>query len=288
VIAGEDRQPTAPQYLAALERAVRERTDLELTRRPIAGQPYPLTRLASRGQGPLMLLVAGIHGDEIAGPLTLLRQLHAMAQQAHDRGIGLIVYPLVNPAAFQARTRHGPMDGGSCGTNDFLRYELDDGSLLDDIGSGRRFTRWHWSSAPGLGLELPAATVALHRALRADPLRRVVAAVDLHQDHITPVDAPLAYHYAFGDLSRYAAIVARLRQIITLASGRTIDAGQASPMQTDEQGFIVRHDGTVTDLLHRLGAGHAVTVETTGNTPLELALRVNQVWIEGLLEQLGP
>ena len=198
------RSPTtATSYCDALEEVAGE---LVLERHPVTHgeRTYPLPRLASPAPlpgGPLLLLTAGIHGDERAGPLSILEHLEAIARRARERGVGLIVYPLCNPSGFEAGTRYN-IDGdrGELGNNDFLRYELPDGRLVGDIGRGRTFSRWRWSSDPDLDARLPAETVLLHALLRREPLERVGAAIDLHQDRITPAARPLAYDYAFGDL----------------------------------------------------------------------------------------
>jgi len=250
---------------------------------------YPLPRLASPEQGgPLLLISAGFHGDERAGPLSILEHLEEIVSYARERGVGLILYPLCNPSGFEAGTRYNiEGDRGELGNNDFLRYELADGRIVGDVGRGRPFTRWRWSSDPALGARLPAETARLHALLRREPLEHVAAAVDLHQDHFTTVDRPLSYGYAFGDLSRYAPILAVVGREIALARHLSVCAGQPDATTTDGAGLIVRHDGTLPDLFHRLGARHGVTVETTGNTPLGLACRVNLIWIRGVIELLS-
>jgi hypothetical protein len=120
----------------------------------------------------------------------------------------------------------------------------------------------------------------------------VRAALDLHQDLLTEAAPPAAYHYAFGDFSRYRAIVEELRAIIPIFAHTALDAGYAHSTQptptSDADGFILRHDGSLSDLFHRLGAEHSITAETTGATPLDLACRVNLIWIRGLIELIGP
>ena len=58
-------------------------------------------------------------------------------------------------------------------------------------------------------------------------------------------------------------------------------------MRTDREGFIVRHDGTFGDLMHRLGVAYSVTAETTGKTPIDTACRVNWLWIKGLIDMVA-
>jgi len=253
-------------------------------------QSYPFFHFASpaddtAADAPVLLLTAGLHGDERAGPITLVRHAPAILERAQQSGLRLSVYPLVNPSGFDNNTRYNADgDRGEEGNNDFLRYQLEDGSWRGDLGSGGDFRRWAWSCDPLLGARLPQETALLHTLLRQQPLDRLVAALDLHQDCITPTDHPFAYHYAFGDLGRYVPIVRQVETLLPVARLRAIGAGQQFAMKTDKNGFLVRHDGTLTDLFHRLGARHSVAVETTGDTPLDVACEVNLLWVEGLIE----
>ena len=165
-----------------------------------------------------------------------------------------------------------------------MRYELENGALTDDIGRGAKTTRWYWSSDRRLALDLPAETQLMHDLLRRDPLENIVAVLDLHQDTISRIDGAAAYHYAFGDLAVYGRIVEAIRRTVPVLAHKVISAGQSSGMRTDKEGFIVRHDGTLGDLMHRLGATYTVTAETTGRTPLDTACRVNWLWIKGLVD----
>lgn len=253
----------------------------------------------------VLLIRAGIHGDERAGPLMLAQHLADLFVRARALAIGLVVYPLDNPSGYQHGLRYNAdHDRGAEGNNDCLRYRLDDDSASGAPGRGDPpFAGWHWSDDPALGLPLPLETRVMLRHLRAEPLDRLAAVLDLHQDHLTPALGPAAYHYAFGDLHRYDGIVARVREQVPLLARTRIGAGfgtcidpqghiTAPPVladapTSDEHGFIVRHDGTLTDLAWRLGAQHAVAPETSGATPLHAAIAVNLAWAEGLLELLA-
>ena len=286
----DERLRTTTGYNVKLEELAAGRRDIEITRHRLegTGAGYDFYRIVSRGTRPddrFMLIRAGIHGDEVAGPLTLIRYFDRLFDYAHKRGVKLIVYPLGNPAGFDARQRYNTAEGeGSGVNNDFLRYELDNGNRVDDIRRGATFKRWYWSSDSRLNLELPAETRLMHQLLRREPIENIVAALDLHQDNISRIGQAAAYHYAFGDLPVYGRIVEAIRKIVPVLDHRVISAGQGGGMRTDRDGFIVRHDGTLGDLLHRLGVAHAVTAETTGKTPIDTACRVNWQWIRGLIE----
>jgi hypothetical protein len=135
--------------------------------------------------------------------------------------------------------------------------------------------------------------------VREDPNGQVVAAFDLHQDLVTDGLGPCAYHYAFGDLSRYDGIVARLREVVPPLAGFDMDAGfgeqiddqgrllpktSAAPVRSDSNGFIVRYDGSFSDFYHRVGAAHSIATETSGATPVAQACLVNMIWMTGVME----
>lgn len=268
---------------------------------------YRLLRIASQplpADAPLLLVRAGVHGDETAGPIALARHLDGMLERAARLGVGMIVYPLGNPSGYQHGTRYnGDHDAGTEGNNDFLRYVLPGGAIRGGLAPGERCTRWLWASDPSLGIRLPAETALMHRLLRGEPLARIVAALDLHQDNLTPHVPPAAYHYLFGEPAIYAPVLERVRALVPLLAhtaigagfGTVIDAhgavlGEPDPARasrSDACGCITRHDGTLTDLLHRMGVAHCVAPETTGATPLADAVAVNLAWVEGLQDLLA-
>lgn len=277
-------------YYAELKRLAAARKDIQIKSHRLKhwDAAYDFFRIASRGikrNDKIMLVRAGIHGDEVAGPLTIIQYFNRIFDYAHKRGLKLIIYPLGNPAGFDAKQRyHADSSQGAGVNNDFLLYELENGELRDDIGRGAKFKRWYWSSDRRLNHELPAETVLMHGLLRRDPLESIVAFLDLHQDRISPINRAASYHYAFGDLSVFGKIVDSVNKTVPVLAHKMIGAGQSSRMRTNTEGFIVRHDGTLGDLLHRLGATYSVTSETTGKTPLEKACQVNWLWIKGLID----
>ncbi|ACN15691.1 putative fusion protein (N:peptidase-C:desuccinylase) [Desulforapulum autotrophicum HRM2] len=286
----DERLRKTTGYYAELKKLVAGRSDIRIEGHLLKqrNSETDFYRIVSRDVKPndrFMIIRAGIHGDEVAGPLTIIRYFNRIFDYAHKRGIKLIIYPLGNPTGYDARQRYNTDEGeGSDFNNDFVRYELENGKLVDDIRRGAKFKRWYLSSDSRLNLNLPAETLLMHHLLRRDPLENIVAALDLHQDNISKIDYPAAYHYAFGDLSVYGRIVEAIHKTVPILAHKVINAGQNSGMRTDREGFIVRHDGTFGDLMYRLGVSYPVTAETTGKTPIETACRVNWLWIKGLVD----
>lgn len=279
-----------PHHLALVNRLAIDAVDrgMRAEMRPIrhADGRWPLLRIddVSRAGKPIVLVTAGTHGEEIAGPMTFHHRFADIADAAAAHGLRLVCYPLLNPSGFARGTRYGA-DGAPSGNNDYLRYRLGDGRWVWDLPSDAFVAEWRWSSDERLGIALPPETAAAHAWLKEEDWPRVAAAVDLHQDFLSPDQSPGAYHYAFGDLERYAAIVEDVSRIVRIASDRAFavdPSGAAEAMRSDARGFIVRHDGSLSDLWHRLGVAHAITVETLGGTSVEDAIRVNLAWIKGL------
>ena len=281
------------KFYPPLLRKLKNRQDIVIKKYKLhyKGGNYDFLRIASKSinsQDNVILICAGIHGEETAGPLTILNFINEIVDYIHQNNLKCVIYPLINPSGFKNCTRYNiDNDRGEYGNNDFLRYEIKKGILVDDLTKSKNgsFKKWYWSSDKKLGLKLPQETVLMHKVLKNDPLSKVIAVLDLHQDYIS--DAPsAAYQYTFGDNSVYNDIINKIKKIIPLYKNKNIEAGEASPIRSDNQGFIKRHDGSLTDLVYRLGVKHCITVETTGKTPLKTAQEVNLIWIFGVVDIL--
>lgn len=65
--------------------------------------------LTGAEDGPVLAVLAGVHGDEYEGPLALAE---CLAELAPERLRGsILAVPVANPAAFAAGTRESPLDG---------------------------------------------------------------------------------------------------------------------------------------------------------------------------------
>ncbi len=253
----------------------------------------------------ILLIRAGIHGDEVAGVLTLMKHIGEIVNYAHTRGVKLIVFPLDNPSGFEGRTRYNiEGDRGDAGNNDFVRYILSDGSITDDLGSQNEFKAWKWSSDPMFAIHLPKETAMIHAQLKKLPLSRIIGVIDLHGDNF--INQPYAYHYAYGDVRRYHEIAENIRAVVPILANEYVNSGYLNgpdfvpeivrdgkivlddpDLKSDADGFIVRYEGSLPDLMQRLGAEHAITVETTGVVPEAIGDKVNMIWIKGLIDQIA-
>lgn len=230
------------------------------------GRAYPLLCLTTPGERELVV-TAGFHGEEPAGPLTLLEHFDEVAEAAREHRVALRVFPCVNPSGFEGGHRYNA--SGEQPNNDFLRYELEPGIFGDEVLAGQPFVRWHPYE------QSPRETRALHRELarHATPS----GALDLHQD--AWVQAKCFYAYHFGDPAPYRALVRE-----SLAHAKVaIHLAVHNLLRTDRWGLIVHHDGSNSDWFHRRGVPHVAVLETTTRTPMEQCHAINLTWIRGMI-----
>jgi hypothetical protein len=233
------------------------------------GVDHPLLMAQTPGHRNLVI-TAGFHGDEVAGPLTLLEHLPAIVDHARRREVGLRVYPCLNPSGFTDLTRYNR--SGESPNNDFLRYEIEPGQWVDVLpqGTSAGFLRWV------VFRDSPKETRALLAELQDAP--RPDAALDIHQDPW--LGGRCAYAYTFGPRAAYLPLVAASEAVVPIARARQVD----DDVHTDADGLIELHDGSVTDYLFRRGVPFAAALETTTDTPLPLAHQVNLAWILGFID----
>lgn len=242
------------------------------------GKSYPFSRVVSPVIGPtdkVVLIRAGTHGEEISGPLTILQELPQMAKVATRRGLKLIIYPLVNPDGFENSTRYSKSQKTG---DDFVRYANDgykgkEQSLPVD-------TRIAWKLTSKCNAEVSQETEAMQLEMLKIPWRRVVAFIDFHQDYWLPKgkNGPAAYFYIFGDRKMYLPLSRAVRKFLPIYSDRVSMKEESA----DKDGFVSCNDGSFADAVHKMGVRHSVVVETTGSTPLDLAVAVNMVWFNGI------
>jgi predicted deacylase len=231
------------------------------------GVEYPLFRLTLPGERWLVI-TSGFHGEEPAGPLTLSRHFEEIVAYARDKGVGLRVYPCINPSGFEDGTRYNR--GGEKVNNDFLRYETAPGEWKGELARGESFLRWALFDGG------PKET----RAVRADLVRYPPpdAALDIHQDNYLPGASTYAYY--FGDKAPHRQLMeAAARHARVIRDDKVDDVSR-----TDADGLIEYHDGSVTDYFRRQGVPYAATLETTTQTPLDVCHAINLLWVRGYID----
>lgn len=231
------------------------------------GREHPLYELTVPGKNWL-LITAGFHGEEPAGPFTLREHFEEIVDFARSLDVGLRVFPCINPSGFEHRRRYN--SSGERPNNDFLRYEVSPGTWLGELATGQRFLRH------ALFTEGPKETRALCAALERVP--NPAAALDLHQDN--HLAWPATYAYVFGGVEHYLPLVRASSKHAKVAARVAVDEHH----KTDQYGLLHHHDGSVTDYFLRRGVRFTAALETTTRTPLDACHRVNLIWIKGFIE----
>jgi hypothetical protein len=231
-----------------------------------AGRAWSLLRARTPGRRRLVI-TAGFHGNEVAGPLTLLEHFSVIVGEARRHDVGLTIYPCLNPSGFDARTRYN--QSGTSPNNDLLRYEVAPNVWVGELGPGQRYLR-HRVHSGG-----PNETRALARALEVDEAPH--AALDLHQDPW--LRGTWCYAYTFGDRGAYRPLLAQSRRHLPIAEVTEVD----DDLYSDDDGIIEFHDGSVTDYFHRRGVPYTAALETTTDSPLTDCDQVNLIWIRGFI-----
>jgi len=276
------------QYYKKLQLQIEKRDDLKLIVKTLKYKKgkflfWKIKSAKISRQDKVMILCAGVHGEETAGPLTFYHHLNKIVDFLHNHGLKVIIYPLRNPSGFETGLRYNiDNDAGDCGNNDLLRYQLAGGKIVDDLKDKNIFKQWFWSSAKKLKINLPAETRLFHKLLKQDLKYHIVACLDLHQDAFTLPKKPAAYQYAFGNTKIYWPIIEKIEKIVPILKNKPIGAGLGSIMKSDNLGFIERFDGTFGDFMFRNGVLYNITVETTTATPIKKAIQVNLIWIREL------
>lgn len=193
-------------------------------------------------RGPALWLLAGIHGEEPAGPNAIARQLASLQRLARS-GVPIVLVPLCNPKAYRANWRYP-----NIAERDWRKggYSVGDAeSLLPDLEQGRGPRA---AAAPGP--ETAALTRYVLQTARDYPPRLVL---DLHEDELSTDGG---YIYSQGqepDASPVGAEIVRLLRsagIPIRAGGRT-RFGEAivdGVISRDDQGGPIR-DGSIDELL---------------------------------------
>jgi len=297
---------TTKKFYSRLKKLAIARADVSVSVFPLnykAGK-YNFWRLQSRNisrKDKVILICAGIHGEEVSGPLTIYHHFNQIIDYVHKNNLKFILYPLRNPSGFEKNLRYNAdHDKGEAGNNDFIRYKLKSGKIVDDLKDKNIYKKWFWCSEKKLKVKLPKETALFHKLLKKDLKYNIVACLDLHQDYITPSKKAAAYHYAFGNMAIYKPIINKIKKIVPLWKNHYIGAGfnmainkkgtvinklpASELIKSDALGFIQRFDGTLGDLAYRLGIKYSITAETTGATPRAKAIKVNLLWIKGLVD----
>jgi hypothetical protein len=248
------------QIMAAAEKAgaktIRVKGDIQWDRKNV---PIIKILFRSKPENPRVLLSAGIHGDEPAGPHSVLSLLHSSKESPFFsllQKINLDLLPLINPSGFEKNTREN----------------------IDKIDLNREFAKGH-----------PAFEVRL----LMDDLRhkRYDLSVEFHED----IDARGFYLYEhFPDMKDPFAppIISRLEaEGLTILKDPIIEGmpaqnGIIHPGKGRKRSFFRRHGWPMAIYMFRHGTPRTITLETPTMAPLDERIRMHRLALETALENL--
>lgn len=220
---------------------------------PVMGHPMPLLgRAASRPDAPNLLIAAGFHGEEPAGPWGLLRFLGSAQMRTTLELVNLAVLPLVNATGFAAGRRfndrgENPNRGYSPGPD--ARALSVEGKVL----------KRHWAVLRRLGA---------HGVLACHEDRSVTRSyVYTYEPGRRP--GPFSRSLAHA-LSRYSALHPN---------------GTLNGCPVRDGVIFNRHDGSFESEMARQGVPATACLETPGMSPLAVRIQAQAHAIETFVLQ---
>lgn len=226
-----------------------------------------------------LLITTGFHGEEFNGPISLLEIFDEVVACAKKMRVRLIVYPCVNPSGFDLHKRYNASDiGDKKPNNDFMRYEINEDNWVGTLRAGESFLSFKPVNSPAQEVR------ALQRNLKLHGVPHGVLDIHQQKDNLNTGEF---YAYIFNQRPLYLQTMQKLKviaQVATLDAWKEHDDDREIDCRIDEDGFVFLHDGTLTDMLYRLGSKFVVTSETKTTMPLEKVCQINLIWIKELIK----
>jgi hypothetical protein len=193
-------------------------------------------------QGPALWVLAGIHGEEPAGPNAIARRLASLVDLARQ-DVPIVVIPLCNPKAYRHNWRYP-----NTAERDWKKggYSVgDSGWLLPDLETGTSPRE-----AAAAGPETRALTQYVLRMARNYPPRLVL---DLHEDELSREGGYIYSQGVQADANPVGAEIVRLLQAagIPLRTSGQTRFGEPivdGVISRDDKGGPLR-DGSIDELL---------------------------------------
>jgi hypothetical protein len=239
--------------------------------------------------GPALWLLAGIHGEEPAGPNAIAASLPAIAAIA-DSGVPIVLIPMCNPKAYRNNWRYPNTPdrdwrggGYSVGDSEYLLPDLETGS------------RPRATQPPG-----PETAALTSYALRTTDAYPPLLVLDLHEDELS-TDGGYVYIQSDRAAHPVAAEIVRLMQSAGMPVRLSGLTRFGEPIFNgiitgDAQGLPIR-DGSIEEMLGSAevfrngikvqgpGAPALIVVETPAFAGSQLERRIAAH--RAVLEQIG-
>lgn len=236
--------------------------------------------LRTRNSGPALWILAGIHGEEPAGPNAIARSLPSIAALA-GKGVPIVLIAMCNPKAYRGNWRYPNTPerdwrkgGYSVGDAEFLLPDL-------DAGRGPR------AAAPAG----PETLALMHYVMGLIEPYPPLLVLDLHEDELSTEGG---YIYSQGKAPEDSPVGKKIIALLQASgipirlSGKTRfgEAVENGMISRDDKGLPIR-DGSIDELfasteIFRNGkkvpgpsAPTVIVVETPAYAGAELAKRVS-------------
>ena len=215
------------------------------------------SRESSEHKNPRMLITAGFHGEEKAGPLAILKWLEECDGKVFER-VDLSFIPVVNPTGFNRGMRKNIWsERTNCGFCHWIKSED---------------TRSHEG-------EILLGNIALLRSLAADGF------LSLHEDVTT--DRFYIYIYSFRkDWKEFGEGLRRVESkwFRQMPDGEEVNE-EGDPKAVVQGGLVYNlHDGSFEDLMLHLKVPYSAVTETPGKARISRRIQAGVELINKFIE----
>lgn len=236
----------------------------------------PVVSIALPGDHTLVV-VTGQHGEEPAGPRMVEKYLAEILAYASGHGVGLLLYPCVNPEGYEAQKRFNDTDGTEENTNNFIEYQIESGAWVGELHKYQRYTDLRKSEL------MCRESKLLYTDL--EKLSAPYSMIDIHEtDHLGPDEF---YVYTTGDKGPLVKIVNSFYEVKPLRNTWIPLQWTDVRITTDQNGMVEFNDGTLTDYFYRRGALYTICLETSRIAPVERTAVVSLKWVESVIDLVG-
>ena len=210
---------------------------------------YPIIKIKSKKINKKidLVVVSGIHGEEAAGPLAIIKYLPEILAEVKKRNIKLIIYPMVNFYGFERNKRFNK-EKISC--NSFWIHEK--------------------------------GKMAKESALVKKDILKYKAKYSISMHENGEMKKRYSFFYAFGDIKAAQNLVkAASSKMPVLKKGFSGKDGENKIIN----GIVYNwHDGTFEDFMFHQGTKASICSETALKSDLKLRMSTDYIFIKEMIK----
>lgn len=243
---------------------IHEQTVLDERGEPL-GISLPILMLQNDLRGKSLWILAGIHGEEPAGPIALAEHINVL-RALHEQNVPVVLLPLCNPSGYARDWRYpnlhrstDPDIGRSVGDSDHC--------LVDGANQPRKAS----AACP----ESQALTSAVIDVAKTSPPHLVF---DLHEDEVEIDGDPLPCLYVHGDPKKSERISGSVVELLRQHGVELQMEGTTRFGERIEDGIVMNYaDGSIDELLaaDRVYTNNRVQEKSPAQTVIVLETRKN-------------